>query len=111
MLGCEAQKPVTTTVPSTASATNSIDANQPEVLIDVRSDEEWQTGHLSKAKHIPFDQIGDRIAEITTDKDAKIVVYCKAGGRAEKAKNTLENLGFVNVTNAGGYDDIKSNYE
>ena len=41
---------------------------------------------------------------------AKIIVYCMMGGRAGKAKDTLEGLGFTNVENAGGYEDIKKRF-
>ena len=81
-----------------------------ELIIDVRSKDEWDSGHLNQAIHIPHTEIAERIHEYTTDKDAKIVVYCAAGGRAGNAKEALEELGFVNVENAGGYDDVKQLY-
>lgn len=59
---------------SSNEATNSNSAADVYV-IDVRSTEEWDTGHLSSAKHIPHTEIGDRIAEVTTNKDAKLVLY------------------------------------
>ena len=40
------------------------------------------------------------------NKDAPIIVYCRSGRRASKAKEILENKGYKNVLNAGGYDDI-----
>ena len=82
----------------------------PEIVIDVRSQEEWDSGHVEQALHIPHTEIAQRIAEVTEDKTSRIVVYCAVGGRAGKAKTTLEGLGFTNVENAGGYDDIKSRY-
>lgn len=91
----------------TASAT----ATDETIIIDVRSKEEWDTGHVKQATNIPHTEIGDRIAEVTSDKDAKILVYCKVGGRAGKAKSTLEEMGFTNVVNVGGFDDIKDQYE
>ncbi|MEM9942491.1 MAG: rhodanese-like domain-containing protein [Planctomycetota bacterium] len=55
---------------------NDSDANQSnEILIDVRTQQEWGSGHLEQAIHIPHDQIPNRIAEITTDKTAKLVLY------------------------------------
>ena len=81
-----------------------------ELIIDVRSEEEWESGHLSQAIHIPHTEIADKIHQHTTDKNAKIVLYCAVGGRAGKAKDTLEEMGFVNVENAGGYDDVKERY-
>ncbi|QDV22359.1 rhodanese-like domain-containing protein [Aureliella helgolandensis] len=82
-----------------------------EIVIDVRSQAEWDAGHVPQAIHIPHTEIADRIAEFTKDKQAKIVVYCAVGGRAGKAKTALMDLGYLNVENAGGYDDIKDRYQ
>lgn len=82
-----------------------------EYVIDVRSKNEWDGGHVASAVHIPHTEIADRIDEVTTDKSAKIVLYCAVGGRAGVAKTSLENLGYTNVENAGGYDDVKDRFE
>lgn len=81
-----------------------------EFLVDVRSQEEWDSGHLSGATHIPHTQIADRIGEVTEDKSAKLVLYCQAGGRAGRAKEALEQLGYTNVENGGGMEDLKERY-
>ena len=76
------------------------------LFVDVREQDEWDEGHLPQAKHVPVAAVGDRLAEIEAaagGKDKPIVVYCKAGGRAGRAKETLEAAGFTNVTNGGGY--------
>ena len=75
--------------------------------IDVRSAEEYSTGHVEGAPNIPHDVIGEKIASVQPDKDAEIHVYCRSGRRAGIAKETLEGMGYTNVTNAGGYDDVK----
>ncbi|WP_419581527.1 rhodanese-like domain-containing protein [Stieleria magnilauensis] len=51
------------------------------------------------------------MSEVTDDKDARIVVYCAVGGRAEKAKAKLEELGITNVENGGGFDDVKDRFQ
>lgn len=91
-------------------AAEDSDADQPVYVIDVRSKEEWDSGHVESAAHIPHTEIADRISEVTTDKDAKIVLYCAVGGRAGTAKEDLEEQGFTNVENAGGYDDVKDRF-
>ena len=83
---------------------------QEAIVIDVRSKEEWDTGHVESAVHIPHTEIADRIAEVTENKEAKIVVYCRVGGRAGMAKEALEAQGFTNVENGGGYDDVKDRF-
>jgi phage shock protein E len=80
-------------------------------VIDVRTQAEWDSGHVEQAIHIPHGEIANRINEVTSDKNAEIVVYCAAGSRAGRAKVALEQLVFTNVENAGGYDDIKQRYE
>ena len=76
------------------------------IWIDVRTTEEFKQGHIKDALHIPFEKIGKEILKVTTDKTAKIMVYCKVGGRAGIAKKTLDSMGYKNVTNAGGYKQI-----
>lgn len=88
------------------------DTNEsPVFVIDVRTQREWDAGHVSQAVHIPHTEISDRISEVTEDKAAKIVLYCAVGGRAGIAKTKLEELGYTNIENAGGYDDVKERFE
>jgi phage shock protein E len=76
-----------------------------EYWIDVRTDAEYQQGHVDIAVNYPFDEIAGQIANLTTDKDAKIYVYCRSGTRASKARQTLLDLGYSNVENVGGLQD------
>lgn len=77
----------------------------PDYWIDVRSPEEFQTGHVGMAVNIPVDQIAERIQSVTTDKNAEIYLSCKSGRRAGIALETLKGLGYTKVTNVGGIDD------
>jgi len=72
--------------------------------IDVRTAEEYAAGHVTEAINIPYEQIGARVAEVTTDKDDLIYVYCRSGRRSGIAKKTLEDAGYRNVVNVGGLD-------
>ena len=78
-----------------------------DIWIDVRTDKEWESGHIEQAIHIPVDQIGEKIAGVTDDKNAPIKLYCRSGGRAGKAQKELEKMGYTNVVNVGGLDDAK----
>lgn len=84
----------------------SLVAADKAIWIDVRTKGEFDQGHLEKALHIPYQTIGDKISKVTKNKEALIKVYCKVGGRAGIAKSTLEKLGYKNVVNAGGYQQI-----
>lgn len=78
--------------------------------IDVRTGLEFNMGHLEVAHHIPVGEISDRIAEVTSDKNAPIYLYCMSGGRAGKAKEQLEALGYTQVENVGGYNEAKQRW-
>jgi len=76
--------------------------------IDVRTPEEYAADHVSMAVNIPYEEIGDRISEVTSDKDAEIFVYCRTGHRAGIAKDTLENGGYTHVTNLLSLENAKA---
>jgi len=109
--------PAPTTSDSAASRAPSAPAWVAKVkagapLIDVRSQGEWDSGHVEGAKLIPHDQIEARIPEIEAmlggDKSKPVVVYCRSGNRSARAKSMLERAGFTNVENAGGYDAVRA---
>lgn len=82
--------------------------NAGALVIDVRSAEEFASGHLPEARNIPHDQIENRIFEIMSAKDRSVVLYCRSGRRSGIAKDALERIGFTKVLNAGGYEDLKA---
>lgn len=77
------------------------------VWIDVRSPEEYKAGHLSNSVNIPVGDIASKISVIEPNKDNPINLYCRSGRRAEVARKELLKLGYTNVTNHGGYEDLK----
>jgi len=78
-----------------------------KILIDVRTQAEWDEDHIAGAILIPYDQIAARIASVTKDKDAPIALYCRSGRRAELALETLKRLGYANVENLGGLQEAR----
>lgn len=82
--------------------------NKEIVLIDVREKDEWDDGHIEGAKHIP---LGSLNAEAVNDlsKDSKIYTYCRSGGRAGRAAQILQNMGFKNTQNMGGVIEWQNN--
>ena len=72
-------------------------------VLDVREDHEWQDGHVPTAKHIPMNDVPNRLAEL--DDGARIFVVCRSGGRSLTIANYLEGLGFDVVSVAGGTQD------
>lgn len=78
------------------------------ILVDVRTAEEFEAGHLENAKNIDWYNpvFADQFKDIA--KDETIYVYCKMGGRSAKAKEKLKLMGFTNVVNLeGGYEAFK----
>ncbi len=87
--------------------TYSLDGIRSNVIIDVRTPEEFASGHLDGAINIPYDQIeAKRAALDKVKKDENILVYCRSGRRSEIAKQSLNKLGFKNVQNGGGFDGL-----
>ncbi|HEA21577.1 hypothetical protein LCGC14_1004530 [marine sediment metagenome] len=82
------------------------------IFIDVRTPEEFGTGHLDKATNVNWlgADFTERIAALKIDKDETVYLYCKKGGRSTKAAQQLDSLGYKNVVNLlGGYDAYQEN--
>jgi phage shock protein E len=69
------------------------------LIIDVRTEAEWKSGHIEGAVLIPYEKIGERIGAIAKDKSQRIYLYCRTGRRSNIAKETLEKLGNKDIIN------------
>ena len=76
------------------------------IWIDVRTPEEFAEGHIQGAVNIPVDQIAGKIAAVSPNKNAPINLYCRSGRRAEAALQELKKMGYTQVSNHGGYQDL-----
>lgn len=72
------------------------------LIIDVRTQREYDAGHIKGAVLIPYDIIADQIGDHTTDRQRQIVVYCRSGRRSDIAQRQLREMGYEHVENAGG---------
>jgi len=72
------------------------------VVLDVRNDTEFAAGHITDAKHIPVEQLADRLAELKKYKDKPVLVNCQAGIRSSKACSILLKNEFTKVYNLEG---------
>ena len=73
------------------------------VVIDVREAEEFESGHIPGAKHVPRGYLESRIENAVADRDAHVVLYCASGQRSALAAHTLEQLlGYSNVESMTG---------
>lgn len=75
------------------------------ILLDVRTDEEYNEGHIDGAILIPDYEISARVEDELPDKDATILIYCRSGRRSANVANELTELGYTNVYDFGGIID------
>ena len=80
------------------------------VIIDVRTKEEWDSGHIEGATHIPLKNLSNKIDEFTKDYNEEILLYCRSGNRSGKAKKLLDEIGYTNTKNLGGIKNVNENY-
>ncbi len=76
------------------------------VILDVRTQEEYDAGHIPDTLLLPVDAITETTAaELLPDKAATILVYCRSGNRSKTASNMLLDLGYTMVYDFGGIND------
>jgi len=92
------------TVLGMASSSFGADGVKP-LIIDVRTEAEWNNGHIEGAILIPYELIGERIGAVAKDKSMRIYVYCRSGRRSKIAKESLEKLRYKDVVNLGSLED------
>ena len=73
-----------------------------EVIIDVRTSKEFQSGHLEKSINIEWQDILS--ISSNTEKSKKIYLYCRSGNRSQKANEILIDAGFIDVENLGSLE-------
>ncbi|MEE4377696.1 MAG: rhodanese-like domain-containing protein [Candidatus Competibacteraceae bacterium] len=76
------------------------------LVIDVRTAGEYQQAHVRQSINIPYDEIAARIDAFAPDPDTAIVLYCRSGRRSSIAEQTLRQLGYQEITNRGGLNDM-----
>ena len=83
-------------------AKDLMDQSSGYVIVDVRTQAEYQGGHVAGAILIPVDQIAQMAPTALPNKDQMIFVYCRSGVRAATASLTLAQMGYTNVYDFGG---------
>lgn len=95
----------TTTLSITTMATDALATGEQPLIIDVRTLDEWNAGHLATAQHLQLNLVAESIAALVPDKDQQVYLYCRSGNRSGQAKIIMDSLGYTNVINAGGMGD------
>ena len=90
---------------SGAEAKALMDSESGYIIIDARTQEEYDQGHIPGAILIPEYEIADRAEKELPDKNQLILVYCRSGRRSKIAAEELVKLGYTNVKEFGGIID------
>jgi len=87
---------------SEEEAKKMLDGNPNAILLDVRSETEFNYNHIVGAISFPLPEIEANAANRLPDKTALILVYCRSGVRSKAAANLLVSMGYTNVYDIGG---------
>ena len=82
-----------------------MDNEEGYIILDVRTKEEYDEGHIPGAIVISHEEIAEKADEVLTDKDQLILVYCRSGRRSKIAAEALVELGYTNIKEFGGIID------
>ena len=82
-----------------------MDSEEGYIILDVRTQEEYDQGHIPGAILIPDTEIKAKAEDVLTDKDQLILVYCSSGRRSKLAAEALVELGYTNIKEFGGIID------
>ncbi len=88
-----------------AEAREIMDTEEGCIILDVRTQEEYDESHIPGAILIPNTELEERAEENLPDKDQLILVYCRSGRRSKMAAEILVELGYTNIKEFGGILD------
>lgn len=83
-------------------ARNIMDTDSDAIILDVRTQKEYDAGHIKNAILIPNNQISDDAEQKLPDKEQTILVYCRSGNRSRQAAEALAELGYTDIREFGG---------
>lgn len=96
-----------TLIASIALALMALSAQAKDIIIDVRTPQEFAAGHVEGAINIEHGNIAQQIAKAGVTKDDKVLLYCQSGRRSGIALDTLKGLGFSKAENVGGIEQAR----
>ena len=82
-----------------------MDSEEGYIILDARTQEEYDQGHIPGAIVISHVEIAEKAEEVLTDKEQLILVYCRSGRRSKIAAEALVELGYTNIKEFGGIID------
>ena len=106
LTGCGGQQEAVSYQQITAEeAASRMEAEDNYIILDVRTEEEYNESHIVDAICVPNESIGDDPVEALPDKEQLIFVYCRSGNRSKQASEKLTALGYTNIVEFGGIKD------
>lgn len=87
---------------NTISPEDAYDELGKAIFLDVRSELEYQEGHIPGSDLLPYDTISEDTLSLYPDLDQTIIVYCRSGRRSEIAAQALMELGYTKIFDMGG---------
>ena len=105
LTGCTAEEKMAYRQISQEEAKSMMTRDDGYIIVDVRRQDEYDSGHIPGAILIPNESIGTEQPEQLPDKNQIILVYCRSGRRSKEAAQKLANMGYTNVYEFGGIID------
>lgn len=82
-----------------------IDQQEGYVILDVRTNSEYEESHIENAMLLPLDDIDEKVTDVLPDKNQLLLIYCRSGVRSKEAALQLAELGYTNIKEFGGIID------
>ena len=101
-IACQAETSNIETI-TPAELSQRLKEPNPPIILDVRTRDEYSSGHIDTALNLPHDELERRLGEIPGNKTSEIVVYCRSGKRARIAENILVEKGYTNIKDLAGH--------
>lgn len=87
---------------SQKEAKQIMEEDEDVIILDVRTKEEFDTGHIKNAILLPYDEIHEKAKTEIPDKNGLILIYCRSGNRSKIAAKALVDMGYTNIREFGG---------
>ena len=79
-----------------------MEKNPHAIVLDVRTEAEYKSGHIKGAVLLPLDRLEAEAESVLPDKNAEILIYCRSGRRSAEAGESMSALGYKNIADFGG---------
>lgn len=101
-IACQAETSNIETI-TPAELSQRLKEPNPPIILDVRTRDEYSSGHIDTALNLPHDELERRLGEIPGNKTSEIVVYCRSGKRALIAEKILVEKGYTSIKDLAGH--------